>query len=254
MKPDKFGCELEFVVNNEQDIQVEEKLNSLYKSSYLVDLKNSNIASDPKQTKVHYKFEASLESKLGRELTSPICSFEELKNYLTEFALIINTHAKTNSLTGLHIHMSSSDESGIELDLCKFALLADAKKLLNNWGARNKYCLNLMDIMDYLEFGDVILFKEHKGRVWNLLKRGSHHVEIRTFGGEDYQNKIQQVIEEIESYIEIFSHSTNENFASEEYLDKLEKHAERLDKMSQETIENYLTAFPEIDSFLTLSY
>lgn len=254
MKPDRFGCELEFVVNDDQDDQVQEKLNSLYGFNYLVDLKNSHIASDSEQTKVHYKYEASLESELGRELTSPVCSFEELKNYLTEFALIINIHAKTNSLTGLHIHMSSSYESGDELDLCKFTLLADAERLLNNWGARNKYCLNLMGIMDYLEFEDVLLFKEHKGRVWNLLKRGSHHVEIRTFGGEDYQNKIQQAIKEIESYIEIFNHSTNENFASEEYLDKLEKHAEKLDKMSQETIENYLTAFPEIDSFLTSSY
>ncbi len=148
--------------------------------------------------------------------------------------------------------MSSFDESGAELDLCKYALLADAQKLLNNWGSRNNYCLNLIDIMDYLEFEDVILFKEHKGRVWNLLKRGSHHVEIRTFGGENYQNKVSQAINEIELYIEIFHHATNENFASKEYLNKLEQHANKLNKMSQETIENYLTAFPEIDSFLTL--
>ena len=252
MKPDRFGCELEFVVNDNQDVLVIEKLDSLYKFNYLVDIKNSNIPSDPKQTKVHYKYEASLESILGRELTSPICSFEELKDYLSKFALIITAHGQTSSLTGLHIHMSSSDESGAELDLCKYALLADTQKLLNNWGSRNKYCLNLIDIMDYLEFEDVILFKEHKGRVWNLLKRASHHVEIRTFGGENYQNKVSQAIAEIESYIEIFHHSTNEGFASEEYLNKLEQHVDKLDKMSQETIENYLTAFPEIDSFLTL--
>ena len=252
MKPNKFGCELEFIVNDKEDSLVIEKLNSLYKSNFLVDLKNSNIPSDPKQTKVHYKFESSLESNFGRELTSPICSFEELKEYISTFALIINRYGKTNSLTGLHIHMSSSDESGTELDLCKYALLADEKKLLNNWGSRNNYCLNLIDIMDYLDFEDVIFFKENKGRVWNLLKRDSHHVEIRTFGGEAYQNKVPQVIAEIELYIEIFHHSTNENFASLEYLNKLEQHAEKLDKMSQETIENYLMAFPEIDSFLIL--
>lgn len=252
MKPDRFGCELEFLVNDEQDVLVIEKLNSLYGFNYLVDIKNSNITSDPKQTKVHYKYEASLESKLGRELTSPVCSFEELKDYLAKFTLIINEYGKTNILTGLHIHMSSSDESGVELDLCKYTLLSDGEKLLNNWGSRNEYCLNLMGIMDYLEFEDVILFKENKGRVWNLLKRGSHHVEIRTFGGEDYQNKVEQAIKEIESYIEIFNQSTDDTFTSQEYLDKLEKHAEKLQNMKQETIENYLTAFPEIDSFLTL--
>lgn len=250
MNPDKFGCELEFMVNDGQDSLVIQKLVSLYGTNYLVDLKNSNIESDPKQTKVHYKYEASLESDLGRELTSPICSFEELKKYLDEFAQIINAYSKTNILTGLHVHMSSSDNSGVELDLCKFTLLADSKGLLNNWGSRNKYCLNLMDIMDYLEFEDVIRFKENQGRVWNLLKRGSCHIEIRTFGGEDYQNKIQQVIKEVEEYIEIFNHSTNENFASKEYLDKLEKHAEKLEKMEQKTIERYLGAFPEINSFL----
>ncbi|WP_455757346.1 hypothetical protein [Sulfurimonas sp.] len=253
MKPDRFGCELEFVVNDEQDALIIDKLNSLYGSDYLFDLKNSKISSDPKQTKVHYKYEASLESKFGRELTSPVCCFEELKDYLTQFVLIINECATTNILTGLHIHMSASDKSGNELDLCKYTLLADDENLLNNWGDRNKYCLNLMDIMGHLKFEDVILFKEHKGRVWNLLKRGSHHVEIRTFGGENYQNKIEQVIDEMKIYIEIFDYSTDDNFASVEYLNKLEKHAEKLDAMSQETIENYLTEFSEIGSFLTLS-
>jgi hypothetical protein len=130
VNPDKFGCELEFVVNDEQDVFVIEKLGSLYGSNYLVDLKNSTIASDLKQTKVHYKYEASLESDLGRELTSPICNIEALKDYLAKFALIINEYGKTNILTGLHIHMSSSDNSGVELDLCKFTLLSDIEELL----------------------------------------------------------------------------------------------------------------------------
>ena len=250
MKPDRFGCELEFVVNNKQDSFVIQKLSSLYESNYLVDLKNSKIASDPKQTKVHYKYKASLETELGRELTSPVCNFEELKDYLVQFAQIINNHGQTNTLTGLHIHMSSSDEDGVQLDLCKYTLLADGENLLNNWGDRNKYCLNLMGIMDYLEFKDVIQFKEHKGRVWNLLKRGSHHVEIRTFGGENYQNKIEQAIKEIEVYIRIFNYSTDDTFASLEYLNKLEIHAEKLETMNQETIEDYLIAFPEINGFL----
>jgi len=137
VKPDRFGCELEFVVNAEQDTLIIEKLTSLYGSNYLVDLEKSKIASDPEQTKVHYKYEASLESKLGRELTSPVCSFEELKGYLTQFVLIINECATTNILTGLHIHMSASDKSGNELDLCKYTLLADDENLLNNWGNRN---------------------------------------------------------------------------------------------------------------------
>lgn len=250
MKPDRFGCELEFIVNKDQDDLVIAKLDSLYKSEYLYDLKNSEIFSDPKQTKVHYKCEDSLESEFGRELTSPICSFEEVKEYIYQFVKIINEHAITSVLTGLHIHMSSSNESADELDLCKYALLADSKNLLNNWGARNQYCLNLMDIMGYLDFKDVIHFKEHKGRVWNLLKRGSHHLEIRTFGGENYQNKIDKVIDEVNVYIEIFDYSTNDSFASFEYLNMLKKHAENLEKMSQETIEDYLIAFPEINSFL----
>lgn len=251
MNPDRFGCELEFIVNKNQDNLIIDKLTSLYKSEYLYDLKNSEIASDPEQTKVHYKYEASLESELGRELTSPICSFEEVKEYINQFIQIINEHATTSVLTGLHIHMSSSDESVDELDLCKYTLLADSKNLLNNWGARNKYCLNLIDIMGYLEFEDVIHFKEHKGRVWNLLKRGSHHVEIRTFGGENYQNKIDKVIDEVDVYIEIFDYFTDDSFISVEYLEMLEKHAENLEKMSQEVIEDYLMAFPKINSFLT---
>jgi len=252
MKPDKFGCELEFVVHSaEQDSLIVEKLDLLYGPNYLADVKHTKLLSDSEQKKVHYKYEASLETEYGRELTSPICSFKELKDYLNQFASIIHEYAETNILTGLHIHMSASGEGTAELDLCKFTLLADNENLLNNWGDRNNYCLNLMGIMDYLEFEDVILFKENKGRVWNLLKRGPRHIEIRTFGGENYQDKIQKVIEEIESYMQIFNHSTNEKFASKEYLNKLKKHTEKLTLMSQKEIENYLTAFPEIGSFLS---
>jgi len=251
MKPDKFGCEFEFVVNDDQDSLVIKELDSLYKFNYLVDVENSIITTDPEYEKVHYKYEASLESDFGRELTSPICTLEELKNYVHKFALIINKYGKTNNLTALHIHMSFSDKSGVELDLCKYTLLADIENLLNNWGTRNQYCLNLMNIMDYLEFEDVILFKKNKGCVWNLLKRGSHHVEIRTFGGENYQNNIGQVLREMESYIKIFDYSTDDTFTSLEYLNKLEEHTKKLENMSQDNIEDYLTVFPEIENFFT---
>ncbi len=50
MKPDRFGCELEFLVHDKQDDFVIEKLDSLFESNFLVDTKKSNIPSDTKET------------------------------------------------------------------------------------------------------------------------------------------------------------------------------------------------------------
>ena len=55
MNPDRFGCEFEFIVNDDQDDLVIQELESLYKFNYLVDAKNSKITADPKYSKVHYK-------------------------------------------------------------------------------------------------------------------------------------------------------------------------------------------------------
>ncbi len=249
MRPDRFGCEFEFIVETSQDQIVQEKLLEQFDNRFLVDLKKSSISSDPMQTKVHYKFEPSLNTEYGRELTSPVCSFDELREYLNIFSIIVNELGQTNELTGLHIHMSNSNESCIELDLCKFVLLANNGNLLNNWGKRNQYCLNLMHILDHLNFDDVILFKNHKGRVWNFLQRNIRHIEIRTFGGTNYQNRIEQVISEIEQYLTIFDEATSEQNSSE-YLDLLDTHLSKVEGLSQETIENYLSTFPEIGNFL----
>lgn len=135
--------------------------------------------------------------------------------------------------------MSCSDESQDELNLCKFVYLSEHKNLLNNWGERNKYCINIMLIMGHLELEDVLLFKENKGRVWNFLKRGTHHIEIRTFGGTDYHTKINQVISELGIYTTLFNESTSKE-DSEIYLSYLKTHANELKKIPQETIENYL--------------
>lgn len=249
MYPDQFGCELEFIIKDNDDKYILTKLKEMYKDQFLYDLKHTSIKADPEQTKVHYKLENSLDSKYGRELTSPICNYDELVKYLHEFSSIITEYATTNELTGLHIHISCSDKTQNEFDLCKFVFLANENNLLQNWGGRNKYCLNIMDIMGYLDLDDVIQFKEHKGRVWNFLKRDTHHVEIRTFGGTDYHNQIDKVIEELIIYKKLFQTSTSTQY-SKEYINYLETHAKKLEQLPQDTIEKYLSSFPEIGSFL----
>lgn len=249
MYPDKFGCELEFILQDCDDNFIIKELQSLYKNQLLYDLKHTSIKSDPKQTKVHYKIENSLDSEYGRELTSPVCSYDELLIYLHTFSSLITKYATTNELTGLHIHISCSDQSQQEFDLCKFVYLANENNLLHKWGKRNPYCLNIMDIMGYLELEDVIQFKKHKGRVWNFLKRDTHHVEIRTFGGTNYHTKIDQVIEELTIYKSLFQESISSTY-SEEYINYLETHTKELELLSQAKIEEYLSNFPEISSFL----
>lgn len=235
----KFGCEFEFYTSGMLEDEMIDSLKKQLKSNVLLKLNLDNNDDD----NMNYKKEPSLSAMDGKEITTPICSYEELKNYIYKICKIIDDTAQTNEDTGFHIHISTLDTK-LEVDFYKFMLLCNEFSLLNNWGKRNAYCLNVMDILTILDMKEAKQLKNKKGRVWNLEKRKekgmTNHIEIRTMGGTDYQRKYEQILKELDQFISIFNRSIKSKNSDEEYKIILQKHMKILEDAPKERREKFL--------------
>lgn len=235
----KFGCEFEFYPNKMLEDEIVDALSNILKDG--IELKLDLINNDDNH--MNYKDEPSLSAMGGREITTPICSYSDLKNYIKAIAKIIDEYCETNEDTGFHIHISTIDES-IGVDFYKFMLLSNEASLLNNWGNRNAYCLNVIDILTVLDMKEARQLKNKKGRVWNLEKRKedgkTNHIEIRTIGGTNYQRKVEQILNELNKFIEIFNRSIKNKDLDEEYKTILQKHVKTLKSAPEDRREKFL--------------
>jgi len=235
----KFGCEFEFYPNAMLEDEMIDDLSNILKDT--IELKQNLKSND--DNNMNYKAEPSLSAIGGKEITTPICSYEDLKSYIIDISKIIDENGETNEDTGFHIHISTIDES-TEVDFYKFMLLCHATSLLQNWGDRNAYCLNVMDVLTVLDMEEAKKLKNRKGRVWNLEKRKENdkmnHIEIRTIGGTNYQRKVDQILNELDQFIEIFNRSIRDGNPDEEYKIILAQHMKVIESASPERIERFL--------------
>ncbi|MEA3523461.1 MAG: hypothetical protein U9R50_10870, partial [Campylobacterota bacterium] len=190
----RFGCEFEFYINGENYDNIVEELQIISGSDILINLKEI-----PKEKDSHnclcLKYDSSLGGS-GVEISIPICSYDTLSYYIDHVLYIIDQYGSTNEDTGFHIHISLDEE--IEMDFYAFILLCSEAKLLNNWGERNQYSINPMEILNFLNEQEAKELKNRKGRVWSIERRGKAHVEIRTIGGLFYHTKTTKIYKELD--------------------------------------------------------
>ena len=229
----QFGCELEFYVNQMIEEELIEELDQISNKNLIVNNKDGQNDDG----KMNYKRDASLHGESGKEITIPICSYNELKEYIAKICKLINSNAQTNGDTGFHIHISTIDKS-LNVDFYRFMLLSNNESLLNNWGGRNKFSLNVMDILDFLDLEEARKFKNKKGRIWSLEKRGNNHIEIRTIGGAGYETKVEQIFFELDKFIEIFLICFEKPDKS--YITILEEHMKKLKDSPKEKRDKFL--------------
>ena len=229
----QFGCELEFYVNQMIEEELIEELEQISNKNLIVN--NKDGQND--DSKMNYKKDASLYGENGKEITIPICSYKELKEYIVRICKLINSNAQTNGDTGFHIHISTID-STLNIDFYRFMLLSNNELLLNNWGERNNFSLNVMDILDVLDLEEARKFKNKKGRIWSLEKRDNNHIEIRTMGGSGYETKVEQIFSELDKFIEIFLICFQKPDKS--YITILEEHMKKLKDSPKEKRDKFL--------------
>ena len=231
----RLGCEFEFYVNGANYDNIIEELNSIAGSDILINLDEVPQESDSHQC-LCLKYDSSLGGS-GAEISVPICSYDTLLYYIGHITYIIEEYGTTNEDTGFHIHISTDSEQ--EMDFYAFVLLCHEQNLLNNWGDRNQYSLNPMEILNFLNEKEAKALKNRKGRVWSIERRGISHVEIRTMGGISYHNKVDKLCQELDSFINIFNQSIANVKKDPHYKKVLEKHLEKLHQTSAKKTKQF---------------
>lgn len=222
-----FGCEFEFYINDGKKFDL--LLRELYDISE-VDLLVNELSiprTDDADSCMHLKCDDTLETD-GWEISTPKCPYSQLKIYIEKINNLIANYAYTNNDTGFHLHISTIDKNGINLDFFKFALLSDNQNLLNSWYTRNQHCKNVMDVINYHDKKDSRDIKTKKGRIWNLEKVDSHRMEIRTMGGDSYHLQNDKIFGELDSYIDIFEKTLSQD--SDEYISLKMQHLEKINE------------------------
>lgn len=235
-----FGCEFEFYPK--EGVKIEDIITELSKCLE-TDLLFNPISvpkCEDSSNCMHLKPDISLESN-GLEISIPISSYSSLLRYIQKINELINQFGYTNNDTGLHIHISTCQKNGINLNFYKFSLLCNKENLLNSWYSRNAYCLNVMEVINYNNKKEAKKLKEKKGRVWNLELISRNRIEIRTIGGTDYHLETDKILQEIKKFKEIFEETLCRDTKEFEILKN--KHFETVKKATPEEKIGFIKLF-----------
>lgn len=226
----RFGCEFEFYINGDNTEAIINELKDITGSDILVNLTELPLEADRNHC-LCFKYDASLGDQ-GVEISTPICSYDTLVYYIARITMIIEDFGSTNEDTGFHIHISIEKKD--DIDFYAFILLCNDANLLSNWGERNGYSLNPMEILNNLNEKDTRKLKNKKGRVWSIERRGIGHVEIRTIGGTSYHYEATKICQELNHFIKIFKRCLCDMKMDSEYKTLLQNHLDILENTSLE--------------------
>ncbi len=204
----QFGCEFEFYIDtakyNLQDAieEIKNKIVNFTDADILVDLATLPTNSD-KNYCIQIKPDQSLDDN-GIEISIPITTKNGVKHYINNILPLIEEYGYTNEDTGLHFHISTVKQDGVNFNFYLYMLMCHDKNLLSSWLPRSGYSQNVMDILSKNTKAKSREIKNKKGTIWNLEKIGVNHIEIKAIGGVDYHKEVNKIINEFERYAKYF--------------------------------------------------
>jgi hypothetical protein len=173
----------------------------------------------------------------GIELTSPILTHENFKDYLSSVLdLIKDTDGLyTNGTSGLHVNIGVPE--GIEkldrVKLLAFAGEAWLGKLFKRAG-QNEMISSLMnkiasEVTFDKNFDKLIAALNHllddlndKTFAINPLPINEHgYIEFRAIGGKDYENRQDEVFKHVDRYVRLIRIASNPSVGRQEYMKKV---------------------------------
>ncbi|MCK9162122.1 MAG: hypothetical protein GX118_06600 [Arcobacter butzleri] len=248
----QYGCEFEFYIKKTLDFQatvleIKDKILQFSNADILLDFVSLPSDVDKNQC-IQIKPDHSLEDN-GIEISVPITSKNGIKHYINNILKIIQEYGYTNDDTGLHFHISTIKNDGVNFDFYLYMLMCHDKDLFSSWATRNGYSHNVMDILSGNSKIASRNIKNHKGQIWNLEKISSNHVEIKSMGGIDYHLKKDQIILEFEQYAECFDiiHKKKNTKYREQLINNHKKIIENISVTQKEEFINIIYELGIID-------
>jgi transcription elongation factor Elf1 len=204
----QFGCEFEFYIDtNRYDLQnaieeIRNKIVNFTNVDILVDLVSLPTDTD-KNYCLQIKPDQSLDDN-GIEISIPITTQQGVRHYIKNILPLIEKYGYTNEDTGLHFHISTMKQDGINFNFYLYMLMCHDKNLLSSWQPRSGYSQNVMDILSKNTKAKSRIIKNKKGTIWNLEKIDSNHIEIKAICGVNYHKEINKIIDEFNMYVKYF--------------------------------------------------
>ena len=244
----QFGCEFEFYIDTDKyDLQntieeIRNKIVNFTDADILVDLVSLPTNSD-KNNCVQIKPDQSLDDN-GIEISIPITTQNGVKHYIKNILPLIEEYGYTNEDTGLHFHISTLKQDGVNFNFYLYMLICNDKNLLSSWLPRSGYSQNVMDILSKNTKAKSRVIKNKKGTIWNLEKIDSNHIEIKAIGGVDYHKETDKIISEFDMYVKYFDDVLNDiNSAYREAL--VNEHKQLIQSIDKSTKEEFSKAVSE---------
>ena len=244
----QFGCEFEFYIDiakynlKEAVEEIRNKIVSFTDADILVDLVSLPTNSD-KNHCVQIKPDQSLDDN-GIEISIPITTKDGVKHYLNNILPLIEEYGYTNEDTGLHFHISTIKQDGVNFNFYLYMLMCHDKDLLSSWLPRSGYSQNVMDILSKNTKAKSREIKNKKGTIWNLEKIGVNHIEIKAIGGVDYHKEIDKIINELDRYAEYFN-AVLKNTDTEYRQRLISEHKQLIKSLDRDTKEEFSQAVSE---------
>lgn len=244
----QFGCEFEFYIDttkyNLKDAveQIENRIEVFTDTDILVDLVSLPVNED-KNYCVQIKPDQSLKDN-GIEISIPITTQDGVKHYIKNILPIIEKFGYTNEDTGLHFHISTVKQNGVNFNFYLYMLMCHDKDLLSSWLPRSGYSQNVMDILSKNTKAKSRVIKNKKGTISNLEKIESNHIEIKAIGGVDYHKDIDKILTEFDMYVEYFD-SVFKDTDSEYRKSLINEHKQLISSIDKITKEEFSKAVSE---------
>lgn len=241
----QFGCEFEFYIDiaryNLQNAieEIRDKIANFTDADILVDLVSLPTDSD-KNHCMQIKPDQSLDDN-GIEISIPITTKDGVKHYINDILPLIEEYGYTNEDTGLHFHISTIKQDGVNFNFYLYMLMCHDKNLLSSWLPRSGYSQNVMDILSKNTKAKSREIKNKKGTIWNLEKIGVNHIEIKAIGGVDYHKEVDKIINEFDKYAEHFNTVLENN--DTDYRQRLiNEHKQLIKSLDSDTKEEFSQA------------
>jgi hypothetical protein len=227
----KVGLEFEFYIGNGTQKSYEENLNFLVKNQFShLFPKLTFLQSDHENEKDieswYLERDDSLSSfpMFGHELVSPILSIKEAYFYIETITQLIDEFGFTNNECGFHIHLSSPTDDKINPS----AMCLTSKSFFASFPERGEYDKNLFKKFDLVSTDVFDAHFHDLSKNMTIASRcdekTKNHIELRAFGGKNYQKKGPLFLKILENFINnSYKKSCNTDFLMTDEYKQLKK-------------------------------
>ncbi len=197
------------------------------------------------------------------ELVTGPQTYLECRLTLSKILKVLQQIAHTTDRTGLHINISFPNDSGknIEkLNILKLILNLEETKIYDSFPDRkdNVYAKSIKNIIPYKDYdytnstanilGNSLLLPNTKYYGINFATMGEGRLEFRYIGGENYQFKVNEILDLMDYFILLTWNSIGEQLDNNEakmlrvYLDENIRKYKALNKL-----DTFMAQFPTVE-------